>query len=199
MLRKLFDKCLALASPGFSRELDNRNERRAATSSQWFAPQEAAVAWALAKIIVPAGDGSPGIENISPDQSALASLDKMVAEDSQRQQLYSHGLLAFDHWALTEHKRGFADLSTEDQINLFRAVQERYDNRVAESSSIAKLRRGFESLIYARKGIFHAERLYPAIRNDCLQIFYTSSVSWTWLQYDGPPMEKGYPSLTRPR
>jgi hypothetical protein len=40
--------------------------------------------------------------------------------------------------------------------------------------------------------------LYPVIRNDCIQIFYTSQVSWVWLGYDGPPMEKGYSNLIQP-
>lgn len=199
MLRRLFDKCLELASPGFSRELRRRNASRAAGSSQWFTVQEAAVAWALARIIVPNGDGAPGIENISPGQSAVALLDKIVAEDLDRQQRYSHGLLAFDRLALSTRGRGFADLSTEGQIDLFRAVQERHDSRAVGAASNTKMRRVFDAFIYARKGIFHAERLYPVIRNDCLRIFYTSSVSWTWLQYDGPPMDDGYCSFTRPR
>jgi Gluconate 2-dehydrogenase subunit 3 len=200
MFRRLFDKCLALASPGLSKELDRRNARRAVNPSQWLVPEEAAVAWALAKIIVPSADGSPGMEDISrPDQTAVALLDKIVAEDSERQALYSHGLLAFDHWALNESGCEFADLSVEQQARLFRDAQQRHDAQVTGTSRIAKLRRAFEALIWARKGVFHAERLYPIIRNDCLQIFYTSSISWTWLQYDGPPMDQGYCSLTQSR
>ncbi len=200
MFRRLFDNCLALASPGFSEELHRRNARRSANSSQWFVPEETAVAWALAKIIVPSADGSPGIEDISrPDQSAVALLDKIVTENSEKQALYSRGLLAFDHWALSESGQVFSDLSVDDQTNLFRAAQQRHDARVADASRTAKLRRAFGEVIHARKGIFHAERLFPTIRNDCLQIFYTSSVSWAWLQYDGPPMDEGYCSLTRPR
>jgi hypothetical protein len=200
MFRKLFDSCLALSSPGFSKELHRRNARRSANVSQWFVPEEAAVAWALAKIIIPSGDGSPGIENLSrPDQSAVGLLDKMVSEDSEKKALYSYGLLAFDHWAMAKSKRGFAELSVEHQAYLFRAAQQRHEARVTDTSRLAKLRRAFEALIYARKGTFHAERLFPIIRNDCLQIFYTSGVSWAWLQYDGPPMDEGYCSLTRPR
>lgn len=200
MFRRLFDKSLALASPGFRKELHRRNVLRTRNESQWFVPEEAVVVWALAKIIVPSVNGSPGIEDLSrPDQTAVALLDKMVAEDSEKQVLYSHGLLAFEFWALAEHRRVFSDLSVEHQVDLFRSAQQRYDARVADTSRTAKMRRAFEAVISARKGIFHAERLYPIIRNDCLQIFYTSSVSWAWLQYDGPPMDNGYCSLTRPR
>lgn len=200
MFRRLFDKCLALASPGFSNELHSRNTRRAANASQWFVPEEAAVAWALAKIIVPSGDGYPGIADIlRPDQSGVALLDRIVADDSYKQTFYACGLLAFDHWALSESGRVFADLSVEHQADLFRAAQKGHDSAAAGTSRTAKLRRAFEALISARKGTFHAERLYPMIRNDCLQIFYTSSVNWAWLQYDGPPMDEGYCSLTQPR
>lgn len=200
MFRRLFDKCLALASPGFSKELHRRNSRRASNGLPWFVPEEAVVAWALAKIIVPSADGSPGIEDIlRPDQSGVAWLDKIVAEDSQKQELYSYGLLAFDHWALSESGRAFADLPVEHQADLFRAAQQRHDSRAAGTSRISKLGRALEALISVRKGIFHAERLYPIIRNDCFQVFYTNSASWAWLQYDGPPMDEGYCSLTRPR
>lgn len=199
MLRGLFDKFLALASPGFSRELRSRNASRTGGSSQWFTRQEAVVALALARIIVPDGDGSPGIDSISPDQGAVTLLDGMMVGDSHRQLLYSYGLLAFDRWALIECGSGFADLSTEDQIRIFRMAQERRNCYSAGVSSLAKMRRAFDALIYARKGIFYADKLCPIIRNDCLEIFYTSQASWTWLQYDGPPMEKGYPSVTRPR
>ena len=42
---------------------------------------------------------------------------------------------------------------------------------------------------------FVAGLLYPHVRSDCFQVFYTSRVSWIWLEYDGPPMEKGYLKL----
>lgn len=201
MLRGIFDKCLVLASSGLNGELQRRNARRAGgNSSQWFTPEEAAVAGALAKLIVPRDEVSPGIDDICPlGQTAVTVLDKMVAENPDKQRHYSRGLVAFDYWAFGERARGFADLSTEDQARLLRAAQEQYDRRPAGSSSIAKLRRAFEALIQARKGIFQAEKFYPIIRNDCLRIFYTSSASWACLQYDGPPMEMGYPSLIRPR
>lgn len=201
MLRQLFEKCLVVASPGFNGELQRRNGRRARGNSPgWFIPEEAAVAAALAKLIVPPDEDSPGIDDICPPgQTAVTILDKMVAEHPDKQRDYSRGLLAFDYWALSRRRRGFADLAAEDQASLLCAAQARHDRRPVRSSSVAKLWRAFDILIHARKGIFHAERFYPVIRNDCLQIFYTSSASWAWLRYDGPPMDTGYSSLVRPR
>ena len=32
-----------------------------------------------------------------------------------------------------------------------------------------------------------------------MEAFYTSEVSWLWLEYDGPPMPHGYSNLLEPR
>jgi hypothetical protein len=200
MIRKLFEKCIALSAPGFGREIERRNARRVGTSSGWFTPEEAVVAEALAKLIVPGGNGSPGIEDIcASGENAAKLVEKVVAESSNNGEVYARGLLAFDYWALSKHGRQFVGLSTEEQAALFRCAQERHENRAARTSVLARMRRGLEAIIHAKKGILYAELLYPVIRNDCLRIFYTSAASWAWLQYDGPPMDDGYCSLTQPR
>jgi hypothetical protein len=195
MVKKLFNGCLALASREFNQELARRNARRGGDSSPWFAPEEATVAEALAKIIVPSEEGSPGIAELGP--SAVVSLGERASKSLDRQQFYSRGLLAFDHWALKEWGHRFAELSVAHQTQLFGMAQKKHDSWSTGTSLTAKVRRGLRALIYAKSGIVHATRLYPVIRDDVLEIFYTSRVSWTWLDYDGPPMDKGYPSLTQ--
>jgi hypothetical protein len=197
---RFFNACLALVSRDFNAEIARRDARRGKNSFQWFTLEEAAVAEALSKIIVPSEQDSPGIDEISIlGESAITLLDKIVAESPDRQRFYSHGLLAFDRWALKEQGHRFLELSTDQQTNLFQAAQEKYDHWWAQTSAVAKVQRGLNAIFHAGRGVFHAARLYPMIRGDCLQIFYTSSASWAWLQYDGPPMDEGYCSLTQPR
>jgi hypothetical protein len=199
ILKKLFHAGLALASRGFNQELIRRDARRNGDSLQ-FTPEEAVIAEAIAKIIVPSGEGAPGIDQVSlPDEKAISLLGKIVAQSPDKQPFYSRGLLAFDRWALQEYGSSFAGLSTELQTALFREAQEKYDRWEVETSSLAKIQRGFRAIVYAGNGRAHAAKLYPIIRDDCLQIFYTNRISWAWLNYDGPPMDKGYPSLTQPR
>jgi len=198
--KRLFSASLALVSRDFNAELARRDTRRGKNSFLWFTPEEVAVVEALSKIIVPSEQDSPGIDEVSIlGESAITSLDKMVAESPDRQRFYSPGLLAFDRWALKEQGHSFLELSTDQQTSLFQAVQEKYDHWWAQTSAVAKVQRGLNAIFHAGRGVFHAARLYPIIRNDCMQIFYTSSASWAWLQYDGPPMDKGYCSLTQPR
>lgn len=197
---RLLNACLALALIDFNKELGRRNAGRGGNSLQWLTPEEAVVAEALAKIIVPSEEGSPGIDEVCIfGPSAITSLDKMIKESPGRQHFYSRGLLSFDIWALKEHGCKFGGLSTDQQTTLFRAAQEINDSSQANTSRIAKVWRRFRTLTQTRRGTFYAAALYPMIRHDSLQIFYTSRASWTWLEYDGPPMEKGYSNLTRRR
>jgi hypothetical protein len=202
--RKCFDTLqaasLALTPGDFNKELGRRNAERGRNSFQWFTAKEAVVAEALAKVIVPSEEGSPGIDEVRIfGPSAVSSLDKIIKTCSDKQHIYSHGLLSFEFWALKEHGCKFDSLSTGQQTNLFRAAQKINESGTAPGSPMAKVRRRVDTLTQTRRGTFHAARLYPMIRDDCLQIFYTSRASWTWLGYDGPPMEKGYSNLTRPR
>jgi hypothetical protein len=199
-LNRFFNACVALVSRDFNAELARRDARRGKTPYLWFTPEEAVVAEALSKIIVPSDENSPGIDEISVlGENAITLLDKMVAESPGIQQFYSQGLLAFDCWAGKEYARPFVELSTAEQESLFRAAHEEYDRSRAQTSLFSRVRRGFDAIVHAGKGTFHAARFCPIIRDDCLQIFYTSRVSWTWLDYDGPPMDMGYPNLVRRR
>ncbi len=199
-IKRLLDACLALASRGFNKELDLRNSARGGDSLHWLTPEETAVAEALARIIIPSEEGSPGIDEICIfGPSAVALLDKMIGEGPDRQHFYSRGLLSFDIWAVRQHGCKFAGLPAEQQTSLFRAAQELHDSWTAAASPILKAGRRLRAVTQAGKGMYFAAMLYPMIRDDCIQIFYTSRVSWTWLEYDGPPMEKGYANLTQPR
>ena len=183
-----------------SKELASRDARRGAEALRWFTPEEAAVAEALARIIVPADEETPGIDEVCVlDPPAIVALDRLVAASSDRQQVYSRGLLSFDRWALKERWCKFAAMAKDDQIALLRTAQQLHEGWTGGIPAIRKTWHRLRAIMQARKGSFLAAQLYPQIRSDCLQVFYTSRVSWVWLGYDGPPMEKGYPSVTTPR
>ena len=183
-----------------NKELARRDAKRGRNTLRWFTPDEAVVAEALARIIVPSDDETPGIDEVCVlDPPAIVTLDNLVTASAERQYLYSRGLLSFDTWALKERKCKFAEMPKEDQIMLFRAAQQIYEGWTASGSAILKAWRRLRASTRAGNGSFFAAKLYPQIKDDCLQVFYSSRVSWVWLEYDGPPMDKGYPSLVERR
>ena len=201
VLDRLLKASLGFLIRDFYQEVDRRNVQRSTNPKQWLTQEEACVAEALAKIVIPSDEEAPGIDEVSVlGPSAITSLDKMIRNCSFRQQVYAPGLLSFDVWSLRKHRCKFVDLSTEQQTNLFRAAQEIHESQQANHSVITKLWRRFGApFADVSRGTSYAAVLYPIIRADCLEIFYTSRVSWAWLEYDGPPMEKGYSNLIRPR
>jgi hypothetical protein len=196
----LQNMCLSAAAPGINSEVHRRDAERGRDTFRWFTPDEASVAEALARIIVPSDEETPGIDEVCVlGPPGIVTLDNLVAISAERQRLYSHGLLSFDIWAIREHGRKFVEMATEDQVALFTAAQQVHEGLTKQAFPVTKAWRRLRATAGAKTGSFYAARLYPQIRNDCLQVFYTSRVSWTWLGYDGPPMEKGYSSLVTPR
>jgi hypothetical protein len=201
VLDRVLNAGLGFTVSAFNQELNRRNLQRNESSGHWFTQEESTVAEALGKIIIPSDEESPGFDEVCVlGPSAVTSLDKMVKGCTNRQYFYSRGLLSFDIWASQVYGRRFAELSVEQQTHLFRCAQQISDRWKAKPSLITKLWRRFGApFAEVRKGTFYAASLYPMIREDSLQIFYTSRVSWVWLEYDGPPMEKGYLNLIGPR
>ena len=179
-----------------NKELARRSALRGKGAFRWFIQEEAEVAEALAKIIVPSDENTPGIEEIDVlGPPAIVVLDNLVRTSPERQYVYSRGLLSFDVWAIKERGCKFAALTTNDQITLLRVAQQVYEEWTARVPSMVKVWRRLRSVARVRSGQFFAAQLYPEIRSDSLQAFYTSRVSWIWLEYDGPPMDEGYPRL----
>jgi len=204
LLKRCFDrfvgKCLAMAVRDLEKELAARNAARGSGSFRWFTPEEALVAEALARTVVPSDEETPGADEVGVlDAPAIVTLDRLVAASAWRQYVYSRGLLGFDAWAHKERNCSFGEMSKEDQITFFRTAQQDSETSARETSRIQRAWRRLREIGQVRDGRLFAAVLYPQIRYDCLQVFYTSRVSWTWLDYDGPPMEKGYPSVTAPR
>jgi hypothetical protein len=197
---RLQDALLARLAAGADRKFVPPNRQGGTDGFQWFTAEEAAVAEALARIIVPSDDETPGIDEVGVlDTPAMQVLDRLVAASSERQKLYSRGLLAFDVWAHKKFKRSFAQLPVDDQTELFKSAEQLSQRYWGGSSVVQKAWRRLRAMARARTGAFFAAQLYPQVRSDCFRIFYTSRVSWVWLDYDGPPMDKGYQSVVGPR
>jgi hypothetical protein len=188
--------CLRVLSRDFDQELAQRDASRGHGNLRWITTDEAAVAEALANLIIPSDNDTPGIDDVCVlGPSTLESLDKLIVNSAERQSLYSRGLLSFDAWALRERRCKFAMMTPEDQVQLLKTSQHIYEEWTSAAPAVKKAWRRFK-IITREKGIpFLAGQLYPQIRNDCFQVFYTSRVSWIWLEYDGPPMDEGYPNL----
>ena len=195
-----FEVLLNLCLRVVSRELNNCMARRAAKRElgdfRSITPDDAVVAEALANLIIPSDDETPGMEDICVlGPSTLESLDRLIANSTDRQHLYSRGLAAFDAWAQQERGCAFASMPREDQVRLVKASEQLYEDWIAPNGFLQKAWRRFTIVIRGRGVPFSCSQLFPQIRSDCFQIFYTSRVSWTWLNYDGPPMDEGYPGL----
>src|SRR5208283_2680528 len=117
---KCFNALQAVGARGMSKELARRDGERGCHNLRWFTPEEAVVAEALARVIVPSDEETPGIDEVDVfGPPAIVALDGLVATSPHRQYLYSRGLLSFDVWALKKHGCKFAEMSKEDQIRLF--------------------------------------------------------------------------------
>jgi hypothetical protein len=192
--------CLRVLSRGLDKELGRRDAERGRGSLRWITPDEATVAEALANLIVPSDNDTPGIDEVCVlGPSTLESLDKLILNSPERQTLYSRGLLSFDALALRKRQCRFARMTSEDQTELLKASQRIHEQWTSPAPAARKAWRRFKIIVRGKGLPFLAGQLYPQILSDCMQVFYTSRVSWIWLEYDGPPMDEGYPKLAARR
>lgn len=195
----LFRACEWLTSREADRELARRESTRGQGKYHWLTAEESLVAGELAKVIVPSDEATPGLDDIDVlGPSAVEMLDKLLRGDPGKQKIYARGLLAFDSRAERKHGHPFPQLEVADQVALFREAQ-LYSERLQSGSKVIQAWRMLLGVMRAADGQYFAAQLYPEIRKDFLQVFYTSRVSWVWLEYDGPPMDEGYPRLARRR
>jgi hypothetical protein len=193
---KIFNALVHLTSHRIERKVAHRNASRGEGSLRWFTTEEASVAHALANLFVPSDDRTPGLDDIDVlGPPAIVLLDKILSADPCKQVDYARGLLSFDIWARQECGCNFAEMTIKDQVKLLTAAQQCYEGWTG-GSTLGKTWHRLRSVTDANNGKFFAARLYPEIRSDCFRVFYTSQVSWVWLDYDGPPMDAGYPHLT---
>jgi hypothetical protein len=198
-IRAALRKLLAWAAVPLDEQLAASVAPRGRNGFRWFTPEEVSIAQALGCTIIPSDDATPGFDDIEVlGPAGVNLLDAIVAADGARQAVYGRGLLSFDLWARHEYGCGFAAMTKTDQIALFSAAQVLYESWSSGSRAKRAMRR-VGSILHTRSGHYFAATLFPIIISDCFQVFYTSRVSWVWLEYDGPPMDEGYPMLAPKR
>ena len=191
LLNRVVDKLLLNSSYRRVMELGRRERERPRGDTSWFTVEEVALVEVLASLIVPSDETSPGAK----EADVVDTIDRMVATSPHRKKLYWFGLCSFDEWARRWYGRKFQELSVAEQNELLTQADNKYKKWETCTSLADKIRRKLDVLHCKKNGIFFAVQLFPRLVRDVHQAFYTSSVSWIWLGYDGPPMPHGYPDL----
>jgi hypothetical protein len=195
LISNAIDKTLFRFEASWIAETALRNKTRPQPPERWLLDDEARLIRALAAVIVPSDESGPGA-----DEADIAhQLDRMLATSPPKKQNdYVRGLLSFDVWAQRMDGCAFADMPYERQVSLVKLIAAATPR--SESSSLwTRLRRKVVVLAQRRKGLFPALQLFPMLTRDVMRLFYTSAVAWKWLDYDGPPMPRGYDDLMNNR
>jgi hypothetical protein len=170
-----------------SRLRARRQDRlRSRSAGKWFTDEEHALVQALASVVVPSDPESPGAR----EAGVAAAIDALVASSPSRQDIYTRGLADFEAQAVRNRGRRFVDLTPEEQLAIFRSVDERMRSGSGGRSVAGKV--ASRAATVYRTWRHPAIELLPRLIDDVLTTFYTSRSAWTWLGYDGPPMPQGY-------
>src|SRR5262245_31291641 len=191
---------LLMSSAERTKELERREQARSGEGNRWFIPEEAALIDALASVIVPSDDDTPGAREVDVLGAPVTeTLSSWIADASDKQLKYSRGLVAFDELATRIYGSRFVCLRLGEQLELLKLVDGLCRDRSKPSSLVGKLKKRLVTLLQMWNGSLPAIDLFPMVVGDVHAAFYTSEVSWIWLGYDGPPMPHGYSDLYKPR
>ena len=197
---KTAGKLLIKYPPDREQEIAMRNQMRPKDGIHWFVPEEASLLGALTLLIVPSDDDTPGVNEMDVlGSSAVKVIEKMVAGSTERQILYTEGLIVIDEIAIRLFKTRYSELPISKQMDILKILDISDPIRSKSGTTTGKLRKELLLLRHMRNGLFPAIELFSRLVRDVLEAFYTSEVSWVWLGYDGPPMPQGYPDLHLPR
>jgi len=181
-------------------ELERRTRARRCDRSHWFLPEETALIEALASVIVPSDEDAPGAKEIDVlGYSVAETLDAWVVSALEKQAKYSRGLVALDELTKRMYGSRCVDLSMEKHFELLKFLEGLHRDRSKPCSLFGKLKKRWLILQEMWNGLAPAIELFPMLIRDVQAAFYTSQVSWIWLEYDGPPMPYGYRDLHKPR
>lgn len=168
-----------------------------------LAEPERAILTALTEVVLPSDLDGPGAR----DAGVADRIACRVATSPAARALYVAGLEGFDRLARRRWGRRFVELPPAEQAEAARLVSAvaRSLRWTRRASVGARVRRRVARAYYVpgrpggRHGLGEAAALWPQLCADAYQAFYTTSVAWRWLGYDGPPMSEGYPSLVERR
>lgn len=188
--------------PKRAADVARRNQARPGDGYKWFVHEEAELVRTLASLIVPSDEETPGANEMDVlGSSVLEVIDALVSSSKERQAVYAEGLVVLEELAETIHKTKFLQLPVSKQNHLLNSLDRSAQNRTRNGPIVKKLKKYLTLFQAAWKGSFPAVKLFSRLRSDVMEAFYTSKVSWVWLEYDGPPMPHGYPdpAVMRPR
>ena len=189
-----------LSSSTRRKELAERTRERTKDAEHWLTAGERASITAMALVIVPSSDDTPGANEMDVLGAPAADrLDEWIRASPAKQALYTRGLIAFDELARRRGGTSFPDLTSEQQHHLFTLVDAASQRRHRETSLPGKVQKKLELIGTMVTGWAVAVDLFPTLVQDVFTAFYTNEVSWAWLGYDGPPMPEGYTDLEHPR
>ncbi len=149
---------------------------------------ERALLAALCGVVIPCDESGPGAQEAGVAEALAAK----IASQPQLQGMYSRGLRSFDAWAQHLHRRAFAKLPYDQQVQIVTQVDEIARDWSRSLSFSNKVFRKLRTIMQKRRGLSDAVELFPRLVRDITEIFYTSPTAWQWLGYQGPPMPKGY-------
>ena len=175
--------------------LAQRDRERPRNGAGWFIPAEHILVGALAALIVPSDGAGAGAK----EADVVNTIDRLLAKSRSRQLLYAPGLLGFDELAQHEYGSGFAELTEGQQLRLLQLVDRTHQTATTGGLAVTeRLRRKTIRLYHqwpapgAWDGFGAILQLFPQLIEDVKEAFYTSTVAWDWLGYDGPPFPRGY-------
>ena len=113
------EKCMQNRSPKRMNEVQRRNKLRPGKKNKWFVHEEAALVEAIASLIVPSDEETPGADEMDVlGSSAVSVINSLVANCTERQTVYAGGLIAIDEFSERIHGSKFLDLPVPSQTEL---------------------------------------------------------------------------------
>ena len=148
----------------------------------------------LAALIIPTDDTAGATE------AGVANyIDSLVAESQNRQAIYAKGLKWLDDLSMERSDKDFLGLDLNEQIDLLRVLDETSSMRDRPvSGSLQRVNRKIDKIWDDVFGVGENSRVFKIIRQDVIEGYYTSPISWEGLGYFGPPQPVGYPDFSDP-
>jgi len=142
-----------------------------------FTSYQATLVEEVSSLIIPSDD-SPGAR----EAGVVFMLDRIAANSKEDQEIYTAGIEWLDYMADTIAGMGsFLDLSHDDK------------KRILTIADSGKLLLSDKLLLFIQyRNTRVARRFFAMIRQQTIEIFYTSETGWRLLGYKGPPQWSGY-------
>lgn len=145
---------------------------------EFFTPYQATVIDEALSLIIPT-DEDPGAK----EAGVVFKLDGIVASSDKLKELYTKGIEWLDYMAERVFEReSFLDLNHNEKVKIL---------KIADSSGLSYIYKVFLFLRY--RGTRTARGFFKTLKQQTIEVFYTSEMGWKVVGYDGPPQWSGNP------